>query len=237
MASELQRAKAMTHGNKPKQAKHHLQDRRGGSYVFMDRWWGRGGSMMVGDRWWGRHGPDDGAIEIKFRWSASLSLTVRSGVGAGVGCDETCFWCDLLAVSLSLSSIFLGWKSFEGKIKPKNEFWVRQGILQSTRKMNSVWPNFLELPNTHVYEKAFPEIVWSQNKRSLKYREYACLRIHYFVKISLKYRGPTQQFWGPLAKILSVIFFLYLNINQIICIEFSLFKIYFSCFLRCKITN
>ena len=68
----------------------------------------------------------------------SLSLTVRFGVGAGVGCDETCFWCDLLAVSLSLSSIFLGWKSFEGKIKPKNEFWVRQGILQSTRKMNSV---------------------------------------------------------------------------------------------------
>ena len=98
--------------------------------------------------------------------------------------------------SLSLSSIFLGWKSFEGKIKPKNEFWVRQGILQSTRKMNSVWPNFLELPNTHVYGEAFPEIVWSQNKRSLKYREYACLRIHYFVKIRLKYRGRLNNFGG-----------------------------------------
>ena len=127
--------------------------------------------MMVGNWWWGRHGPDGSAVEIKFRWSASLSLMVSSGVGASAGCDETRFWCDLLALSLSLSlsSIFLGWKSFEGKIKPENEFQVRKGILQSTWKMNSVWPNFLELPNTHVYGKTFPKMVWSQNKHSLSF--------------------------------------------------------------------
>ena len=38
----------------------------------------------------------------------------------------------------SLFSIFLGWKSFEGKIKPKMVLRPKQCILQSTQKMNSV---------------------------------------------------------------------------------------------------
>ena len=73
---------------------------------------------------------------------------VRSGVGGGgvidastSGAIDTSVFVamrSLFAVSLSLSSIFLGWKSFEGKIKPENEFQVRQGILRSTWKMNSV---------------------------------------------------------------------------------------------------
>ena len=35
----------------------------------------------------------------------------------------------------SLSSIFLGWKSFEGKIKPEMVLWVTGLILQLTHKM------------------------------------------------------------------------------------------------------
>ena len=74
-------------------------------------------------------------------WGAKRS--VQSGVGAGAGCDETGASGAISLLFFSLSSIFLGWKSFKGKIKPENELRVRQGILQSTRKMNSIWPNFL----------------------------------------------------------------------------------------------
>ena len=60
---------------------------------------------------------------VQFRVGGSLGLLlVRS----------------LLVVSLSLSSIFLGWKSFEGKIKPEIVLRVRRVILQSTRKLISV---------------------------------------------------------------------------------------------------
>ena len=59
---------------------------------------------------------------VQFRVGGSLGLLlVRS----------------LLVVSLSLSSIFLGWKSFEGKIKPEMVLRVRRVILQSTRKLIS----------------------------------------------------------------------------------------------------
>ena len=67
-----------------------------------------------------------------------MTRPVRSGVGAGAGCDETSASGAISLLFLSLSSIFLRWKSFEGKIKPENELRVRQGILQSTWKMNSV---------------------------------------------------------------------------------------------------
>ena len=62
------------------------------------------------------------------------------GLGSVLGCNETNAWCDLflLFLSLSLSSIFLGWISFEGKIKLEMVLRVRQGILRSTQKMNSV---------------------------------------------------------------------------------------------------
>ena len=60
---------------------------------------------------------------VQFRVGGSLGLLlVRS----------------LLVVSLSLSSIFLGWKSFKGKIKPEMVLRVRRVILQSTRKLISV---------------------------------------------------------------------------------------------------
>ena len=49
-------------------------------------------------------------------------------------------------------------------------------------------------------------------------------------------QGQLNNFGGLRQKFL-VGPFLYLNINQIIYIEFFLFKIYFSCFLRCKIAN
>ena len=62
------------------------------------------------------------------RCDLGLGAVVRSRVAFGA-ISSCCF---------SLSSIFLGWKSFEGKIKPENELRVRQGILQSMRKMNSI---------------------------------------------------------------------------------------------------
>ena len=31
-------------------------DRRGGSWVFVDQWWGKSESVMVGNRWWERSG-------------------------------------------------------------------------------------------------------------------------------------------------------------------------------------
>ena len=48
-------------------------NRRGGSWVFVDRWWGRGGVdlCLIGDE---RHGLDGGRVDLKFRWLASLSL-------------------------------------------------------------------------------------------------------------------------------------------------------------------
>ena len=93
---------------------------------------------------------------LQSRWcykQCDLGGALGGAISLVLGCDKTSaiwgwgrcwvrrdqwFWCDLLAVSLSLSSIFLGWKSFEGKIKPENELRVRQGILQSMRKMNSI---------------------------------------------------------------------------------------------------
>ena len=82
--------------------------------------------------------------------------------------------------SLSLSSIFLGWKSFEGKMKPEMDLHPKCLILQSTQNINSVWPNFQYLPNTHTSVKAFPEILWSQNKRNLRVRldtTYFCWKL------------------------------------------------------------
>ena len=57
-----------------------------------------------------------------------LGAVVQSGVASGA-ISSYCF---------SLSSIFLGWKSFKGKIKPEMVLQVRSLILQSTRKMISV---------------------------------------------------------------------------------------------------
>lgn len=50
---------------------------------------------------------------------------MRSGVGAGAGCDETNASGAISLLFLSLS-IFLRWKSFEGKVKPEMVLRVRQ---------------------------------------------------------------------------------------------------------------
>ena len=60
--------------------------------------------------------------------------------------------------------------SFEGKIELEMVLHSKPLILQSTRNINSVWPNFQYLPNTHAGVKAFLEILWSQNKCSLNYK-------------------------------------------------------------------
>ena len=62
------------------------------------------------------------------QYDLGLGAVVRSGVASGV-ISSCCF---------SLFSIFLRWKSFEGKIKPEMVLRVRGLILQSTRKMISI---------------------------------------------------------------------------------------------------
>ena len=62
------------------------------------------------------------------RCDLGLGAVVRSRV-AFSAISSCCF---------SLSSIFLGWKSFEGKIETKIDFRLGRGILQSTRKLISV---------------------------------------------------------------------------------------------------
>ena len=62
------------------------------------------------------------------QYDLGLGAVVRFGVASGA-ISSCCF---------SLFSIFLAWKSFEGKIKPEMVLQVRGLILQSTRKMISV---------------------------------------------------------------------------------------------------
>ena len=92
------------------------------------------------------------------------------GLGPILGAMSRCFWCDLLVVSLflSFSSIFLGYNSFQGKIEPEIILCPKCLILRSTWNTNSVWPNFQYLPNRAAGVKAFLEMLWSQNKRSLR---------------------------------------------------------------------
>ena len=95
-------------------------DRRGGSWVFMDRWWGRVG--------W-----DEGSV---------------MGVCAGAWLGEPSVL-SLLDLSLSLS-LFVSesWNSFECKIETKIHFQLERVILRSTWKLISIWPSFLCLSNT-----------------------------------------------------------------------------------------
>ena len=77
----------------------------------------------------------------------------------------------LLSSSLSLF-VSKSWNSFEGKIETKIHFRLGWVTLRSTRKLISVWPNFLCLPNTWAGVKWFPEILFSQNKRSLNNNQW-----------------------------------------------------------------
>ena len=73
---------------------------------------------------------------------------VRSGVGGGGMIDASTSGAidtsasvamrSLFAVSLSLSSIFLGWKSFEGKMETEIHFRLGRAILRSTWKLISI---------------------------------------------------------------------------------------------------
>ena len=82
-----------------------------------------------------------------------------STISPVLGATRPCFWCDLLVISLSLSSIFLGRNSFEGKIQTEM-------VLQGQRAYFTVNGNdfsfdqiFLVHPNTRIYGKAFPEVI------------------------------------------------------------------------------
>ena len=59
-------------------------------------------------------------------------------------------------------------KYFEMKIATKIILHQNKGIFWSKRKSFTVDHIFRVLPNTHFYRKAFPEMIWSQNKHNLK---------------------------------------------------------------------
>ena len=89
-----------------------------------------------------------------------------AGVSGGaispvLGATRPCFWCDLLAVSLSLSLsfIFLGRNSFEGKIQTEMVL-QGQGTYFTVNENDFPFdPIFLAHPNTRIYGKVFLEVI------------------------------------------------------------------------------
>ena len=73
---------------------------------------------------------------------------------------------DLGSLSLSLS-LRLTQKWFEVKIWASNHFRGQRLILHGQLQITSGKFIFHAQPNTRIYGKAFPEVVWSQNKHSL----------------------------------------------------------------------
>ena len=78
-----------------------------------------------------------------------------------LGATRPCFWCDLLAVSLSLSlsSIFLGRNSFEGKIQTEMVLQGQRAYFTVNGNDFPFDPIFLAHPNTRLYGKAFPKVI------------------------------------------------------------------------------
>ena len=77
---------------------------------------------------------------------------------AGAGCDETV----LLVRSpcrFSLSSIFLGRNSFEGKIQTEIVLQGQRAYFTVNGNDFPFDPIFLAHPNTRIYGKAFPEVI------------------------------------------------------------------------------
>ena len=120
-----------------------------------------------------------GRGKIKWRWSRSLLDRCWCGfalvwVGVGVArCDETGLWSLdwgsiwglIWALSLSLSVWVRKW--FEVKIFTSNHFRVK--LTKTHDQLKIFFRKFIfhAQPNTHIYGKVFPKMIWSQNKHSL----------------------------------------------------------------------
>ena len=76
----------------------------------------------------------------------------------------------LLPLSLFLSLCLCAWvwKWFEVKIFTSNHFWVK--ALKTHGHLKIIFEKFIfhAQPNTRIYGKAFSEVIWSQNKHSLR---------------------------------------------------------------------
>ena len=83
-----------------------------------------------------------------------------SGFVAWSGCD--------LSLSLSLCAWVRKW--FEVKIFTSNHFRVKAIKTHGQLKIFSGKFIFHAQPNTHIYGKAFLEVIWSQNKHSLNFK-------------------------------------------------------------------
>ena len=76
-----------------------------------------------------------------------------------------------LSLSLSLCLCAWVWKWFELKIFTSNHFWVKAIKTHGQLKIFSGKFIFHVQPNTCIYGKVFPKMIWSQNKHSLSLHE------------------------------------------------------------------
>ena len=117
-------------------------------------------------------GGDDQAW-VDWAWVAAPMGTISPVLGCDPACvsggaislvlgvTRPCFWCDLLAVSLSLSlsSIFLGRNSFESKIQTEMVLQGQRAYFKVNGNGFPFDPIFLAHPNTRIYRKSFSEVI------------------------------------------------------------------------------
>ena len=92
-----------------------------------------------------------GAISSVFQVAQSRRCWVRRDRAFGA--------ISLLFLSLSLSSIFLWWNSFEGKIQTEMVLQGQRAYFAVNGNDFPFDPIFLAHPNTRIYGKVFPEVI------------------------------------------------------------------------------
>ena len=100
--------------------------------------------------------------EIWCMWSLDWSSRFAGDV-------EGVIWALSLSLSLSLSA-HLTRKWFEVKIRASNHICGQSLILHGQLQITFRKFIFHAQPNTHFYGKAFPKMIWNQNKHSLNVR-------------------------------------------------------------------
>ena len=182
--------------------------------------------MAVVDRWHVvvEHGSEVEWVRFRRCWGATREPMMGCDEPV-LGCDEPMLGCAISSGYFSLSSIFLGCNSFEGKIKPEMVLHQRGLILWSTQKINFSWPNFQYVPNIERGVKGFPEIVFRRNKRSQSllrnWKSWHSSPIEFIFHFSL---GESKKTFNQM-KAIPHPFFLQFKITNALCvIEFKNLK-------------
>ena len=154
----------------------------------MDRCWGVTISPVVRSARWGSEMVRSNGFSGFDEWVwALLDERARSWVfwvkrSQFLGSSESVsgfvgvrFWVPISLLSLSLSLRVWVQKYFEVKIATEIILHQNKGIFRLKRKSFTVDRIFCVLPNTHFYGKAFPKMIWSQNKHSLNVLSFTCV--------------------------------------------------------------